>query len=87
MAAAGQLELKLLVRAADFEPLILTGDLSEDDLTTSGRLAAALAELLPDMVRHYAARLEEPRPRALSLYAFALPGSRTALGEATAGRS
>jgi hypothetical protein len=39
LAAAGQLELKLLVRAADFEPLILTGDLSEDDLTTSGRLA------------------------------------------------
>ena len=83
LAADGQYELKLLVRAADVEPLILTGDLSEDDLTSGGRLAAALAELLPDMVRHYAARLEEPHPRALSLHALPLPGSRTALGEAT----
>jgi hypothetical protein len=83
LAATGQLELKLPVRAADFEPLILTGDLSDDDLTSGRRLAAALAELLPDMVKHYAARLEEPQPQALLLYALALPGSRTALGEAT----
>jgi hypothetical protein len=34
--------------------LILTGDLSEHDLTTSGHLAAALAELLPDMVKRCA---------------------------------
>jgi hypothetical protein len=47
------------------------------------QLSAALTELLPDMIRHYAARLEEPHPRALSLYALALPGSRTALGEVT----
>jgi len=83
LAADGQYELKLLVRAADVDPLILTGDLTEDDLAAGGRLAAALAELLPDMVRHYAARLEEPHPRALSLHALPLPGSRTALGEAT----
>ena len=59
LAADGQYELKLLVRAADVDPLILTGDLSDDDLTTSGRLAAALAKLLPDMVKRYAGRLED----------------------------
>ena len=84
LAAAGQLELRFPIRAAGFEPLLLTGDLSEDDLTSGGRLAAALADLLPDMIRHYAARLEDPPPRALSLYALVLPGSRTALGEAIA---
>jgi hypothetical protein len=83
LAAAGQYELKLLVRAADCEPLLLTGDLSEDDLTTGGRLSVALTELLPDMVRYPAERLEEEHPRALSLHALTLPGSRTALGEAT----
>jgi hypothetical protein len=83
LAAAGQFELRFPIRAADVEPLVLTGDLSDDDLTTGGQLSAALTELLPDMIRHYAARLEEPHPRALSLYALALPGSRTALGEVT----
>jgi hypothetical protein len=82
-ALAGQLEIKFPIRVADCEPLVLTGDLSEDDLATSARLSAALAELLRDMVRHYASRLEEHEPRALSLYALALPSSRTALGEAT----
>jgi hypothetical protein len=53
---------------------VLTGDLSEDDLATPARLSAALAELLPDMVKHYASRLEEHGPRALSLYALTLPG-------------
>jgi hypothetical protein len=49
---------------ADCEPQLLTGDLSEDDLATGGRLSAALTELLPDMVRHYASRLEEPARRS-----------------------
>jgi hypothetical protein len=44
-----------------------TGDLSEDDLATGGRLSLALTDLEPDMIRHYAARLEEPPPRALSI--------------------
>jgi hypothetical protein len=82
LAEAGQLELRFPVRVMDCDPLIQSGDFSEDDLTTSARLSAALAELLPDMVRHYAKRLEEQEPRALSLYALTLPGSRTALGEA-----
>jgi hypothetical protein len=79
----GQLEIKFPIHVADCEPLVLTGDLSEDDLATPARLSAALAELLPDMVKHYASRLEEHGPRALSLYALTLPGSRTALGKAT----
>ena len=83
LAADGQYELRLLVRAADCEPLIITGDLSDDDFATPARLSAALTELLPDMVRHYASRLEEHEHQAVSLYRLTLPGSRTALGEAT----
>jgi hypothetical protein len=59
--------------------------ISEDDLTTPTRLAAALAELLPDMARHYAGRLEDPKPETRNDYAFTLSGSRTRLGDATPG--
>jgi hypothetical protein len=55
LAATGQLELKLLVNVADFELLVQTGDLSEDDLTNPVRFAAAMVELLPEMARCYAA--------------------------------
>jgi hypothetical protein len=37
----------------------------------------ALAELLPDMVRTYVARLEDPKSETLDDYAVTLPGSRT----------
>jgi hypothetical protein len=83
-AEAGQLELKILVRVMDCEPLVVTGDLSEDDLQTPARLSAALAELWPDMVRHYAKRLEELPSEPATLDRLILPGSRTLIGEATA---
>ena len=79
------LEINLVIRMADLDPLVQTGDLSEDDVANPNptRLSAALAEFLPDMVNHYASRLEEHEPRALPLYRLPLPGSRTRLGEAT----
>jgi hypothetical protein len=55
LAANGQVELKLLVNVADFELLVQTGDLSEDDLTDPVRFAVAMVELLPEMARCYAA--------------------------------
>jgi hypothetical protein len=67
---------------AAFDPLVASGDLAETDLQMPARLAAALAELLPDMARHYAARLVGPRSEPSSLYRRLLPGSRTTLGEA-----
>jgi hypothetical protein len=79
----GQLELRFLVAVAALDPLVQTGDLSEDDLTTGGRASPAVAELFPNMVRTYAGRLEDPKPGSRDDYAFTLPGSRTHLGEAT----
>jgi hypothetical protein len=75
LAEAGQLELKFLVRVADCEPLILTSDLSENDLQTSVRLSSAVAELWSDMVRHYAKRLEEQQREPSSLYRLELAKS------------
>jgi hypothetical protein len=81
MALAGQLELRFSVNAADCDPLIESGDSSEDDLTPA-RASSAAAELWPDMVRHYASRLQEQQREPSSLYRLALPGSRTTLDEA-----
>jgi hypothetical protein len=68
---------------ADLDLLVQTSDLSESDLTNPTRFSSALAELLPDMIRHYAARLEDLKPEPRNDYEFTLPGFRTRLGEAT----
>jgi hypothetical protein len=81
LAEAGRLELKFSVNVADCDPLVQSGDFSEDDLTPA-RASSAAAELWPDLVRHYAKRLEEQQREPSSLYRLTLPGSRTALGEA-----
>ena len=58
-ASVGQLELKLhwtsattrsFIRVEEFEPLVATGDLSDDDLLMPARLSAALVELLPGVI-------------------------------------
>jgi hypothetical protein len=64
----------------EFEPLIVTCDLSDDDLLLPARLSAV--ELLPDMIPYYAKRLEERQREPATLYRVVLPGSRTLLGEA-----
>ncbi len=68
---------------ADLDLLVQTSDLSEADLLNPARLSAPLGELVSDVVRRRAKRLEEFEPRAPSLYEVALPGSRPALGDAT----
>jgi hypothetical protein len=83
LAEAGQYELKFLVRVEDLEQLVVTGDISEDDIQTPARRSAAVAELLPDLARRHAKHLEEQQREPSSLYALALAGSRTPVGEAT----
>ncbi len=64
----GSSSSSFFAHAIDYEPLVATGDLSEDDLQTSVRLSLAMVELLPDMIRHYAKRLEGLRSEPSSLY-------------------
>jgi hypothetical protein len=68
MALAGQLELRFPVRVEDIEPLVLTGDISEDDILKPARLSVAMSELLPDMARYYASRLDELQREPATLY-------------------
>ena len=85
-AETGQIEIKFVANVADYDPLVAAGDLTEDDVGSPTRLSSALAELQADMARALAAlHMEEREPRALSLYAMSLPGSRTPLGEARRG--
>ena len=87
LAAAGQLELKFPVAVADCDPLLRTGDLSEDDLTTGGRLSVAMTELLPDMVRYYARTAGGgASPGALAL-CVRIARLSNGLGRSDAGRS
>jgi hypothetical protein len=66
-----------LIRVEEFEPLVVTGDLSENDLLMPARLSAGLVELLPDMIPHYAKRLQEQQREPSSLYRLELPFLRT----------
>jgi hypothetical protein len=80
LAEAGQLELKLLVRVTDCEPLIVTGDFSEDDARQAfGGFGRTLPRHDPSLRRASGGAACEPS----SLYRLTVPGSRTPIGEAT----
>jgi hypothetical protein len=86
-ALPGQLEIKFPIHVADCEPLVLTGDLSDDDLATPARLSAALVELLPDLGPPQCQAPGGAATRAgdaLSVYPARLPNDP---GRSDAGRS